>query len=312
MIWLIGSTGMLGSEIAELLKKNSIPFVGTGSEIDITDFDQLNAFAQSHERKPSGIQSAERITWIVNCAAYTAVDKAEEEEEKARLVNTTGPLNIARVARAIGAKLIHISTDYVFDGSAGTPYTEDMAVCPVGVYARTKADGEKAVQKEMTQYYIFRTSWLYGFYGKNFVYTMTSLMNKGNELKVVCDQRGTPTCASTLASVIVRVIEGAENATKLFGHHAALPYGVYNVSDEGETTWFDFAKEIYRLGKKYKRISCDCALSPCTTAEYPTKAKRPAYSILSKAKIQKEAGIKLPQWKDALEHFIKDSRFEVR
>jgi len=312
MIWLIGSTGMLGSEIATVLKKNNIDFVGTSSEVDITNFDSLLSFTQAHSIKPSGITSANKFTWIINCAAYTAVDKAEDEAEKAKSVNEIGARNIARVARQTNSKLIHISTDYVFDGSSSTPYTEDSPTCPIGVYATTKTEGEKAVQKEMTQYYILRTSWLYGFNGKNFVYTMTKLMNSKDEIKVVSDQKGTPTNCSTLANTILSIIMGAESAHKLFGHHAALPYGIYHVSDEGETTWYDFATEIYRLGKKYKRISQDCAVNPCTTEEYPTKSKRPMYSVMSKAKIQKELGIKLPNWKESLEKFIKDSRFEVR
>ncbi len=309
MIWLIGSTGMLGSEIAQRLEKNGIPFVGTGSEVDITDFDALMKFSESHSIKPSGITSASRLSWIVNCAAYTAVDKAEDEKEKAEAINSAGARNIARVARQTSAKLIHISTDYVFDGTANTPYTEDSPICPVGVYGSSKAEGEKAVQKEMTQYYILRTSWLYGFSGKNFVYTMTNAMNNRSEVKVVNDQRGTPTNCATLAGIVLQIIASAENAHKLFGHHAALPYGIYNVSDEGETTWFDFAAEIYRLGKKYKRISNECAVTPCTTAEYPTKAVRPAYSVLSKAKITRELGGKIPNWKESLEHFMKDARF---
>ena len=312
MIWLIGNNGMLGSEIAGQLTKNNIDFVGTDSDVDITDFDALLNFTQSHCIKPSGITSSNKFTWIINCAAYTAVDNAEDNEEKARAVNELGVRNIARVARQINAKLIHISTDYVFDGSATEPYTEDMPIAPVGVYGRTKADGERAVMKEMTQYYVLRTSWLYGFNGKNFVYTMTKLMNSRSEVKVVSDQRGCPTNCTTLAGAIVSIISGAENAHKLFGHHAALPYGLYHISDEGDTTWYDFACEIYKLGKKYKRITQDCTVTPCATSEYPTKATRPAYSVLSKAKITRELGIKLPNWKDSLERFIKDARFEVR
>ena len=262
MVWLIGSTGMLGSEVSERLKKAGISFIGTGSEVDITDFDEILKFAQSHSIRPSGITSADRFTWIVNCAAYTAVDAAEDDAEKAHALNAAGPLNIARAARIIGAKMIHISTDYVFDGTAESAYTEDFPLSPLGVYGQSKAEGERAVQKEMTQYYILRTSWLYGFSGKNFVYTMTNAMNSRSEVKVVSDQRGCPTNTATLAGIILQIIEGAESAHRLFGHNAALPYGIYHVSDEGEATWFDFATEIFRLGKKYKRISNDCALSP--------------------------------------------------
>lgn len=319
MVWLIGSKGMLGSEIARQLTENNIAWFGSDREIDITDPAALSKYAHSHSSAAgrTGVSVSkgtvpEKITWVVNCAAYTAVDKAEEEPEKAEKLNADGPRNIARITRELGAKLIHISTDYVFDGTGNSPYTEDMHKCPIGVYGKTKADGEDAIEKEMTQYYILRTAWLYGFDGKNFVYTMTKAMNARNEVTVVCDQKGSPTCASDLAAAILKIIATSEKARSLFGKKSAIPYGIYHFTDSGETNWFSFAEKIYELGKKYGRITNDCAVSSCTTDEYPSAAKRPAYSVLSKEKIQTLLKIKIPSWQDSLEKFIKSSRFSVK
>lgn len=296
MIWITGCKGMLGSELSGLLAKNKIDYIGTGEDVDITDYSVLERFASSHDT------AGNRIQFIINCAAYTAVDKAEDEPDKAELINSTGPMNLARLARSLGASLIHISTDYVFDGTASSPINEDMPKSPIGVYGRTKSDGEDRIMAEMTKYYILRTSWLYGFYGKNFVYTMTKAMSARESVKVVADQRGTPTNCSTLSHVILSIITSKE----------FVPFGIYNVSDEGETTWFDFCREIYSLGTKYKRISNACAVNSCTTDEYPTKARRPAYSVLDKTKIQKALKARLPDWKKSLKAFIKDQRFEPR
>ena len=173
MIWLIGCKGMLGSEVARQLDQNKYNWVGTDKEVDITDREALSAFEKSVETSSylDTTRTDKHIKWIINCSAYTNVDKAEEETELADKLNNEGALNIARTARSIGAKLIHISTDYVFNGKGSQPYTEDMEKDPLGVYGKTKAAGEEAIQKEMTQFYILRTAWLYGFDGKNFVYT---------------------------------------------------------------------------------------------------------------------------------------------
>ena len=205
MIWLIGCNGMLGTELGRQLTANGFNWVGSDRDVDITDPVALENFADSHDSSAgtTGNTAASgnipgKITWIINCAAYTAVDKAESDVELCKKLNEDGPRNIARAARHVGAKLIHISTDYVFDGTGSTPYTEDMAKKPIGVYGETKAAGEDAIQKEMTQYYILRTAWLYGFDGKNFVYTMTNAMNSRDSVKVVADQKGSPTCAIDL------------------------------------------------------------------------------------------------------------------
>ena len=311
MIWLIGCKGMLGSEVARQLDEKKAHWVGTDKEVDITDPNALAAYEKSVETSSylDTTSTDKHIKWIINCSAYTNVDKAEEEPELADKLNNLGALNIARTARRIGAKLIHISTDYVFGGNGKEPYTEDMEKNPLGVYGKTKSDGEDAIQKEMTQYYILRTAWLYGFDGKNFVYTMTKLMNSHDNIRVVNDQKGTPTCAQDLAAAIIKIIEKTDSATEAFGKHSAPSSGIYHFTNGGETNWYDFACEIYRLGKKYGKITQECQINPCTTEEYGAKVQRPAYSVLSKAKISKALKIKIPEWQHSLEKFMKNERF---
>ena len=241
MIWLIGNKGMLGSEVSRQLEEAHLPFVGTDKEIDITNPEALENFANNvltESYFPSDLPHSERrITWIINCSAYTNVEKAEEDVELAEKLNAQGPLNIARLARKIGSKLIHISTDYVFNGKGSKPYTEDMEKEPLGVYGKTKSKGEDAIQKEMNTYFILRTAWLYGFDGKNFVYTMTNAMNKRDSVKVVNDQKGSPTCAVDLAQVIIKIITKTDKAKGFCGKNSVPSVGVYHFTDEGETTW---------------------------------------------------------------------------
>lgn len=290
MIWLIGNKGMLGSEIARQLDECKITFVGTDIDVDITSYDALANFAKDKS-----------IKWIINCAAYTAVDLAESNEEICAKLNAVAPGNIAKVANEIGATVIHISTDYVFDGTGDFPRTEDMQIAPIGVYGKTKADGEKSVSENAEKYYILRTAWLYGWAGKNFVYTMLRAMNKNPAVKVVADQKGTPTFAGDLANVILKIIT-KENP---------IPYGIYHVTDLGETTWWDFTKEIKNQGIELGLLeNKDCVVNPCTTQDYPTPAKRPAYSVLSKDKIQSALGITLPQWQESLSVFLKGDLFD--
>lgn len=290
MIWLIGNKGMLGSEIARQLTENKIDFVGTDIDVDITSYDALSTFAKNKS-----------IKWIINCAAYTAVDLAESNVELATKLNATAPGNIAKVAKEIDATVIHISTDYVFDGTGDSPRTEDMEIAPIGVYGVTKADGEKSVSENAEKYYILRTAWLYGWAGKNFVYTMLRAMNKNPAVKVVADQKGTPTFAGDLADVILKIISKKN----------PIPYGIYHVTDLGETTWWDFTKEIKNQGIDAGYLqNKDCVVNSCTTEEYPTPAKRPAYSVLSKEKIQKALGITLPQWQESLSVFLKSDLFD--
>ena len=313
MIWLIGCKGMLGSEVARQLDEKKLPWVGTDKDVDITDPQALFDFTNKIETAayfPSDLKREDRkIKWIINCAAYTNVDKAEKEPELAEKLNSTGPLNIARTARAIGAKLIHISTDYVFNGKDNIPYTEDMPKDPLGVYGKTKAAGEENIMKEMNTYYIIRTAWLYGANGKNFVYTISNAMNNHDSVRVVNDQYGTPTYTPDLASVIIRFIDKNDNAKAFFGKNSAPAYGIYNYTNAGKTSWYDFACEIYRLGRKTGRISSDCKIEACSTEEYGAAVERPAYSVLNKDKISKALKLKIPDWENSLEKFIKNNDF---
>lgn len=292
MVWLIGCKGMLGTEIARQLKNSNIDYIGTDIDVDITKLEVLEDFANKNPK----------IDWIINCSAYTAVDKAEDDKDFANLLNNIGPKNISSVAKKINAKMIHISTDYVFDGTGTTPYTEDMDVKPIGVYGQTKADGEKSVIDSGCEYYIFRTAWLYGYDGKNFVYTMLKLMESKQELSVVSDQKGTPTFAGDLANCVIKTITSKNQ----------IPCGIYHCTDLGEITWYDFACEIYKQGKATGKLSNECKINPCLTDEFPTKAKRPAYSVLSKEKIQQALGITLPMWNESLNVFMNSPLFSIK
>lgn len=288
MIWLIGNKGMLGTELSETLTAQKIPFVGTDREVDITNIDSLKDFVKN---------SGEKIEFIVNCAAYTNVNKAESDIELCTNLNVEGPKNIGKLAKEIGATVLHISTDYVFDGQATTPYTEDALTNPTGVYGSTKGDGEKALMAETNNFYIIRTAWLYGKHGSNFVYTMMRVMNENGAVKVVCDQKGTPTHTKDLARAITTFITKFLSGNK-------IDFGIYHFTNMGETNWFEFAKEIYSTGKKHEQIKRDATVSSCTTEEYPTPAPRPAYSVLSKNKIQSVLDWQIPEWKESLEAFI--------
>ncbi len=292
-VWVIGRNGMLGSQVCRTLSENKVEFLGTDSDVSILDYGALENFA-----------SGKDISFIVNCAAYTAVDRAEGEAEKARALNSDGPRNIARLAKKLGVPFIHISTDYVFGGTASSPISEDTTIEPIGVYGGTKAEGEKAVAEETGDFYILRTAWLYGWSGRNFVYTMIRAMNSRESVKVVNDQKGTPTNCVTLATVILRIIEKRTNGEK-------VPNGIYHVTDLGETTWFDFTNEIRKKALERGILTNrGCAVNPCSTDEYPTPAKRPAYSVLDKTKVQETIGIRLPEWRESLSGFLGSWMFD--
>jgi dTDP-4-dehydrorhamnose reductase len=285
MIWLIGNKGMLGTELSLLLEQRNIPFIGTDRELDITNLAALRDFASSHP-----------ANWIINCAAYTAVDKAEDDEAACRLLNTNGAANIALAAKAQGARLVHISTDYVFDGTGSRPYTEEDTTCPTGVYGRSKRDGDLAVIENNPSSYIIRTAWLYGKHGSNFIHTMLRLIQEREEIKVVNDQYGSPTWAFDLAQIITSLVQ------QIDGTHN-IPFGIYHYTGEGSCTWFEFAQAIYEEAKKLNLLAKPCAVKPCTSAEYPAKVKRPAYSVLDKTKI-KNLGIAIPGWKTSLKKYL--------
>ena len=284
MVWLIGSGGMLGSDVEILLKEYGGEYVASDLEIDITDIDCLKKFVNEKQ-----------IEWIINCAAYTAVDKAEEEPEKAFRLNADGALNIAQIALDKGARLIHISTDYVFDGEKQGPYTEDDIPCPVGIYGKSKLQGEENIRKTLKEYFIIRTAWLYGKNGNNFVNTMLRLFKERENVKVVSDQWGSPTYTKDIAGAVINIVKSKSDK-----------YGIYHFTNEGKTNWHEFAKSIHEKAKNYELIQKDIDIISITSAEYPAKAKRPKNSLLSKDKINLAFGVKIRNWQDALEDFIKD------
>ena len=222
---------------------------------------------------------------VINCVAYTAVDDCEEHEEEARLVNETGVKNLALVAKELDAPLVHISTDYVFDGNGTKPYIEEDAVSPVSAYGRTKALGEKVVCESLNKYFLVRTAWLYGE-GKNFVKTMLALSEKNKTLRVVSDQTGSPTSAAELARFIIYLIRTDK-------------YGIWHGVCDGSTSWYEFTKEIMKLSGK-----TEIEVLPIKSEEYKTKAKRPHYSVLSNEKLHRETEFKIKSWKEALKEYL--------
>ena len=286
MIWLIGNKGMLGYEVEELLKKNNLSYIASDQEIDITDFSILVQYIKD-----------KKIDWIVNCAAYTAVDKAEKEKEKAYSINRDGVRNITKIASEKQAKLIHISTDYVFDGKKNkqSAYTEENQANPMGIYGKSKLAGEKEIINLLDKYFIIRTAWLYGANGHNFVYTMLRLFREREVITVVDDQWGSPTYAADLAEVILKIIETGSDK-----------FGIYHFANEGVTNWYEFARAIYDKSKSLGIInrSKKVEIKPIKTEEYPTAAIRPQYSVLSKDKVKKEFNLKIRNWYKALEDFL--------
>lgn len=282
MIWLIGNRGMLGIEVEELLKKHKINYVASDQEVDITNIDELREFSAD-----------KHITWIINCAAYTAVGKAEDEPDLAFKLNAAGPLNIAKIAIAKNAKLIHISTDYVFDGAKEGAYTEEDTPNPINIYGASKYKGELNIQENLGEYFIIRTSWLYGKYGNNFVKTMLQLFKKNDDISVVDDQWGSPTYAGDLAALIVQIIS-----------HNSSAYGIYNFTNEGRINWFIFASRIYKQAQALGLINRHVQLRPTNTNHYRTKAKRPLNSYLSKEKVIGTFDAKLTPWGKSLVELI--------
>jgi dTDP-4-dehydrorhamnose reductase len=286
---------MLGTELSRCFRARGFACIGTDREVDITDAAALEAFAA---------EQAGAIAIIVNCAAYTAVDKAEDDADFCRRLNAEGPVNIAKTAGKIGAKLIHISTDYVFDGmgicegGAGPrPYREDDATNPIGVYGLTKRDGEEAVMANNPASWIVRTAWLYGKHGNNFVHTMLKFMKERGSVSVVDDQRGSPTWAYDLSGLIADIISACQGGSQ-------IPYGIYHYTNEGSITWFDFARKIYEQGRRLGLLDGECSVKPCASAEFPARVKRPAYSVLDKAKIRAALGIDIPAWDESLGNYL--------
>lgn len=282
-ILVTGSRGQLGSEIRKLSKKYSYNFLFTYKEaLDIGNKEAIATFVQKNN-----------IDTIINCAAYTAVDKAEKEEIMADKINHQSVKYLAEISKEKSIKLIHISTDYVFDGENFKPYIESDTTNPKSVYGQTKLDGENVIKKiNPKNSIIIRTSWVYSSFGANFVKTMLKLGKERDSLGVIFDQVGTPTYARDLAKTILDTIPKLNNQE----------VEIYHYSNEGVASWYDFAKEIMTIAK------IECSIKPIESKEYPTPAKRPYYSLLNKAKIKKEFNIVIPHWKDSLEDCLNSMR----
>ncbi|MBQ8438431.1 MAG: dTDP-4-dehydrorhamnose reductase [Alistipes sp.] len=279
-ILVTGANGQLGSEMRRLGEISPNEYIFTDvAELDITDKDAVIAFTQHNN-----------INVIVNCAAYTNVDKAEDDEATAELINATAVRNLAEAAKSVDATLFHVSTDYVFGSEGNTPRTEDMPLNPLGAYGRTKLHGEQAIAEVGAKAIIIRTAWLYSEFGNNFLKTMLRLTKEKETLNVVFDQVGTPTYAGDLAMTIFSIIEGDYyNGNE----------GVYHFSNEGVCSWYDFAQEISTaMGHK-------CQISPCHSNEFPSKVIRPPYSVLDKTKIKRTFGVDIPHWRESMIYCLK-------
>lgn len=276
VILVTGKNGQVGQALQHIAAKfDQITFYFTdSSDGDITSKSKLEA-----------IFSRYQPDYCINTAAYTAVDKAESEPDKAFSVNVTGAKNIADVCSEFNTTLVHISTDFVFDGKKGRPYIESDEVNPLGVYGSTKLAGEIEIQKSVEKHYIIRTSWVYSQFGNNFMKTMLRLAKERDVIKVVDDQLGSPTNAVDLAEAIISII---------LNQNSKQNYGVYHYSSEGECSWYEFARQIFDINN----ISID--LQPISTADFPTPASRPKYSVLNKSKIKKEFGLSIPYWTDSI------------
>lgn len=279
-ILVTGANGQLGNEMQRVAKTSSNHYIFTDvAQLDITDREAVLRAVKDNS-----------IQVIVNCAAYTNVDKAEDDSETADLINNKAVENLAIAARENDATLIHISTDYVFKGDRCTPCREDWETDPLGVYGITKLAGEKSIERTGCRHIIIRTAWLYSPFGKNFVRTMQKLTAEKDSLKVVFDQVGTPTYAGDLADAIARIIETGQLGKQ----------GIYHFSNEGVCSWYDFAREICELSGH------TCNIRPCHSDEFPSKVKRPHFSVLDKTKIKDTFGIEVPYWKDSLKKCIRE------
>ena len=289
-----GKNGQLGRSINKIispeaktdnnLSSNNFVFVGR-EELDLNSESNISHYFDSNDK----------FDVIINCAAYTAVDKAEEDQELANQINHLAVKQLAQIAKKQQAKLIHISTDYVFDGKSDKPYTETDATNPINVYGKTKLAGEQALKEIMpTDAIIIRTSWLYSEYGNNFVKTMLNLGKERDELNVVSDQIGSPTYATDLAGAILKIISNKNYQNK------EQSTEIYHYSNEGKISWYDFAKEIFKIAK------IDCKVNPITTQQYPMPAKRPKNTLMNKDKIVKVFNILHSPWRGSLELCIRD------
>jgi dTDP-4-dehydrorhamnose reductase len=281
-VLVLGKNGQLGSEIFKriyLLEEYDF-FFPTSKELNIKDFKAVGKFVNEN-----------KINIILNCAAYTAVEKAEAEEEEAEWVNATAVQNLANICKENKMFFIHISTDYVFDGNINKPIKEDMVPNPSGVYGKTKLAGESHIVNSGCHYLIFRVSWLYSLYGNNFVKTIYRLSSERDSLDVVCDQIGSPTSASDFASFLIGILK-----SKTYKKQA----GIYHFSNEGVCSWYDFAYEIVKTAKYL------CRINPVLSEDFPSLVQRPCYAVLDKTKIKRDFNIKIPHWTDSLRKVIQE------
>jgi dTDP-4-dehydrorhamnose reductase len=281
-ILITGANGQLGSELRELSSQfGNLEYVFTDvAELNITKIKDLEAFFLS-----------EKFDYVVNCAAYTAVDKAESDKETAFLLNTIAVDLLIEMAQRFKFLLIHISTDYVFDGTKNRPYSEEDVTIPSSAYGETKCEAEKLIMFSDINSIIIRTSWLYSTYGNNFVKTMLRLGHERDELNIVFDQVGSPTYARDLAKAILHIIPQLGQINKPFRE-------IYHFSDEGVCSWYDFTKHIFKIR------GIGCKVNPIKTKEYPTPASRPAFSVFDKSKIKKHFNVQIPYWVDSLEEML--------
>ena len=278
-ILITGSKGQLGNEMQQAaVRYPQFHYIYTDvDELDICNKAALNAFVKANS-----------VNFIVNCAAYTAVDKAEDDIELCYKINSDAVRNIGEVAASNAVKVVHVSTDYVFDGTNHIPYTEDQEVCPATVYGKSKLAGEQALMESCKDSVIIRTAWLYSSFGNNFVKTMIKLGTERDSLNVIFDQIGSPTYAADLAEAIMKVISSEKFVA-----------GIYHFSDEGVCSWYDFTKTIHKIAG----ISCN--VQAIETKDFPARTPRPHYSVLNKAKIKLTYGITIPHWEESLEKCIK-------
>ncbi|MBM7654739.1 dTDP-4-dehydrorhamnose reductase [Neobacillus cucumis] len=274
-----GAAGQLGKDVLrELASRNHHAFGADRGQLDITIEEDVRSYIS--EIKPDV---------ILHCAAYTNVDAAETDEETAYRINASGTENLAKAAKQVGAKLLYVSTDYVFDGTASEPYETDQPTSPLGAYGRTKLAGEQLLQKHLDRFFIVRTAWVFGIYGNNFVKTMIRLGKERGEVGVVHDQVGSPTYTVDLAKFMVELMETEK-------------YGIYHATNGGVCSWYEFAVEIF------KQAGLDVTVNPLTTDQFPRPAKRPAYSVLSKKKIEEQGLTPLRDWKEALAAYLQESQ----
>lgn len=281
-IWLVGAAGMLGRQLAGEFAARNLPFLASGREVDIRDRRALEGFVG--RRRPA---------WIVNCAGYTAVDRAEDEPEAAFAVNALGVENLARLAAATGAAMVHFSTDYVFAGDRAGPYRETDEPRPLSAYGRSKLEGERRLAAVLDRHFLLRVSWLYGVHGPNFVHTMLRVFAEKEKARVVDDQFGSPTYAGALAANVAGLLQsGCER------------FGTYHCCDAGVISWFDFAVAIQELALQAGLIAKKIPVEAVATGAFPARAARPARAVLATARVRDELGFRLRPWRANLEEFF--------